>query len=53
MFAPHHAWQVIVSDIGVLLWLAAVGFSIHTFGFATVFRTYLVPYLWLAAISLI
>ncbi|GLB38476.1 putative acid desaturase [Lyophyllum shimeji] len=46
MFSPHHYMQVLVSDVGVLLWLAAVGFSTYEYGFATVFRLYLVPYLW-------
>lgn len=46
MFAPHQWGAVIWSDLGITLWLAALGYSIHTWGFATVFRTYLVPYLW-------
>ncbi|KDQ25831.1 delta 12-fatty acid desaturas-like protein [Pleurotus ostreatus PC15] len=46
MFSPHHWSQVLVSDIGILFWLGAIGYSIFTYGFATVFRLYLVPYLW-------
>lgn len=46
MFAPHQHGSVIVSDIGILLWLVGVVGSIHTFGFWSVFRLYLVPYLW-------
>jgi len=46
MFAPHHYWQVIWSDIGVILWLAGVATAIYTYGFLTVFTVYLVPYLW-------
>ena len=46
MFAPHHYWQVIWSDIGVILWLAGVATAIYTYGFANVFTVYLVPYLW-------
>lgn len=46
VFKPHHYWQIIMSDIGVLLWLAGVATAIHHFGFANVFSTYLVPYLW-------
>ncbi len=46
MFSPHHWSQVLVSDIGILFWLGAIGYSIFTYGFSTVFRLYLVPYLW-------
>jgi len=46
MFAPHHYSQVIVSVIGIVIWLAAVGVSIYQFGFVNVFRLYGVPYLW-------
>ncbi|KAH7920977.1 hypothetical protein BV22DRAFT_1039178 [Leucogyrophana mollusca] len=46
MFAPHQYGSIVLSDVGIVLWLAAVITSIYTFGFATVFRLYLVPYLW-------
>ncbi|KAF9236474.1 fatty acid desaturase-domain-containing protein [Melanogaster broomeanus] len=46
MFAPHQRGAVILSDVGILLWLTGVVGSIYSFGFLTVFRTYLVPYLW-------
>ena len=46
MFAPHQAGAVVISDIGVLLWIAAMAASIYTFGFWTFMRTYFVPYLW-------
>ncbi|KAG5341635.1 Delta(12) fatty acid desaturase [Termitomyces sp. T112] len=46
IFSPNHYWQVIVSDLGIILWLSAIAYSIHQWGFATVFRLYLVPYLW-------
>lgn len=46
IFAPHQYGAVILSDIGVLLWLGAVAAAISTYGFVTVFRLYLVPYLW-------
>ncbi|KAH7909908.1 fatty acid desaturase-domain-containing protein [Hygrophoropsis aurantiaca] len=46
MFAPHQYGSIVLSDIGVLLWLAGVGASIYSFGFSNVFRLYLVPYLW-------
>ncbi|KAG6377217.1 fatty acid desaturase-domain-containing protein [Boletus reticuloceps] len=46
IFAPHQYDSVIVSDIGILLWLAGLAGSIHKFGFWDVFRVYIVPYLW-------
>ncbi|KAF8558310.1 hypothetical protein OG21DRAFT_1595455 [Imleria badia] len=46
MFAPHQYGSVIISDIGILLWLAGVAGSIYKFGFSDVFRLYFVPYLW-------
>jgi omega-6 fatty acid desaturase (delta-12 desaturase) len=46
IFKPHQYNQIILSDIGILVWLSAVIYSIYTFGFFEVFRTYLVPYLW-------
>ncbi|KAG8881893.1 hypothetical protein FRB97_008940 [Tulasnella sp. 331] len=39
-------WEVIISDVGVFLWLALIGLSVNTWGFLTVFRTYIMPYLW-------
>jgi len=46
MFAPHQRDSVVLSDVGILLWLAGISSSIYAFGFWTVFRLYLVPYLW-------
>ncbi|KAG1776229.1 fatty acid desaturase-domain-containing protein [Suillus placidus] len=46
MFAPHQRESIVLSDIGIVLWLAGITGSIYTFGFWTVFRLYLVPYLW-------
>lgn len=46
MFAPHQWSQIIISDIGIFLWLAALAVSVSTWGFATVFRIYIVPYFW-------
>ncbi|OCH84578.1 delta12-fatty acid desaturase [Obba rivulosa] len=46
MFAPHHRDQILVSDVGIVLWLAAIVTWIYYKGFAEVFRLYLVPYLW-------
>jgi omega-6 fatty acid desaturase (delta-12 desaturase) len=46
MFAPHHRTQILVSDVGIVLWIAALAAALYTYGFATVFRVYGVPYLW-------
>ncbi|THG95380.1 hypothetical protein EW026_g6264 [Hermanssonia centrifuga] len=46
MFAPHHYGQIILSDVGVIIWAACVGTAIYKFGFADVFRLYLAPYIW-------
>jgi len=46
MFSPNQWGQIIISDVGVLFWAAALYYSINRFGFFEVFRTYLVPYLW-------
>ena len=46
MYTSNQFWQIIISDIGVFIWLGAIIASIYHFGFQTVFRVYLVPYLW-------
>ena len=46
MFAPHHRDQILISDVGIALWFGAVCWGVYTYGFAEVFRVYLVPYLW-------
>ncbi|KIJ17890.1 hypothetical protein PAXINDRAFT_111563 [Paxillus involutus ATCC 200175] len=46
IFAPHQRDAVILSNVGILLWMASIAASIYTFGFPTVFRLYIVPYLW-------
>ncbi|KAH9971929.1 fatty acid desaturase-domain-containing protein [Lactifluus volemus] len=46
MFSPHQFGQIILSDVGVLLWLSVLAACIHQSGFFQVFRLYLVPYLW-------
>lgn len=45
MFAPHHRDQILISDVGIVLWFAAVCWAIYTYGFLEVFRVYLVPYI--------
>ncbi|RXW24515.1 hypothetical protein EST38_g1329 [Candolleomyces aberdarensis] len=46
MFAAHQYNSVVVSTIGILIWLGGIFAAIYTYGFSTVFRVYLVPYLW-------
>nr|GAT48503.1 predicted protein [Mycena chlorophos] len=46
IFAPHQASQIVMSDLGILIWLGLIVASCNHWGFWTVFRTYLVPYLW-------
>ncbi|EEB94115.1 hypothetical protein MPER_07124, partial [Moniliophthora perniciosa FA553] len=46
MFTPKQWSQVILSDIGVFLWLGGIFTWTYYRGFAEVFRLYLVPYLW-------
>lgn len=48
MFAPHQFNQIILSDIGIILWLATIITWSYYRGFTEVFRVYLVPYLWYA-----
>ena len=49
MFRPDQRGQIIISNVGILLWMAGVGYSISQWGFFEVFRVYLVPYLWYVA----
>ena len=51
MFSPQHYGQVIMSVVGVAIWLAVIATSIYFKGFTTVWKVYLVPYLWLVPIS--
>jgi omega-6 fatty acid desaturase / acyl-lipid omega-6 desaturase (Delta-12 desaturase) len=37
---------VLISDVGVLLWIGAIVYASGVFGFGTFMRTYGVPYLW-------
>lgn len=46
IFGPHQRDQIILSDIGVLLWISALVYASYTFGFGTMMRVYGFPYLW-------
>ncbi|GLB39163.1 putative acid desaturase [Lyophyllum shimeji] len=46
IFSPHHHGQIVWSDFGIFVWLAAIVAGCYYWSFAVVFRVYLVPYLW-------
>ncbi|KZP26759.1 delta12-fatty acid desaturase [Athelia psychrophila] len=46
MYAPHQYKDIVISDLGILIWLGTVIASIWAYGFGPVFRNYIVPYLW-------
>lgn len=49
IFAPHQYNDIVISDLGIIIWLSLILGSIYLYGFGTVFRTYLAPYLWLVS----
>lgn len=46
MFRPDQHGQIILSDVGIVFWLVGIVAACASFGFGTVFRTYLQTYLW-------
>jgi len=46
IYAPHQYTDIVISDIGVALWIGGIAAWAYTRGFSEVFRLYLVPYLW-------
>ncbi|KAJ6631060.1 fatty acid desaturase-domain-containing protein [Mycena sp. CBHHK59/15] len=46
IFARHQWNQIVLSDLGIFLWLALIVLACNHYSFATVLRVYLVPYLW-------
>ncbi|KAJ3006036.1 hypothetical protein NUW54_g4085 [Trametes sanguinea] len=46
IFRPDQRTQVVISNIGILMWMGAILASISHWGFFNVLKTYLVPYLW-------
>lgn len=46
LFKPHEFSQVVISVVGVLIWVAGLSYWVHARGFADMFLTYFVPYLW-------
>ena len=46
LFKPTEFFQVVVSDIGVALWMGAMYYWVHNFGWNSMLSYYFVPYLW-------
>ncbi|KAI0051092.1 hypothetical protein FA95DRAFT_1535184 [Auriscalpium vulgare] len=46
VFGPHQFMQIVVSDVGILIWLGVIFAWTAKSGFSEVLRLYLVPYLW-------
>lgn len=46
LFAPHQFGQIILSDVGIFIWLAGISTWIYQRGFLEVLTLYLIPYLW-------
>lgn len=46
MFRPDQRGQIIISNVGIMLWMAGIIMAISQWGFFEVFRVYLIPYLW-------
>ncbi|KAI8607422.1 delta-12 desaturase [Chytriomyces sp. MP71] len=46
IFTPDQAGQIIMSDIGIAITLAGLGYLGTQFGFMAVLKYYVVPYLW-------
>jgi omega-6 fatty acid desaturase / acyl-lipid omega-6 desaturase (Delta-12 desaturase) len=47
IFRDNQYGQIIISDIGVILWLAGMAAMIYYQGFFEFLRVYFIPYLWL------
>ncbi|KAI9351322.1 delta12 fatty acid desaturase [Obelidium mucronatum] len=46
IFSPHHAKQIIMSDIGLAIAFSILGYLSYTYSFLAVFKFYVLPYLW-------
>ncbi|KAJ3032182.1 UNVERIFIED_CONTAM: hypothetical protein HDU68_000021 [Siphonaria sp. JEL0065] len=46
VFSPHHANQIIMSDIGLVIAFSVLGYLSHVYSFVAVFKFYILPYLW-------
>jgi omega-6 fatty acid desaturase (delta-12 desaturase) len=45
-FRENQYNQIVISDVGILLWIAGMTYFAKQQGFLELFRVYLVPYLW-------
>jgi len=46
LFKPHERWLILVSDLGIAIWLGALIYWSFSRSFLEMFRIYFVPYLW-------
>lgn len=46
MFKPQHFWQIIASNIGLMITFSALGFWGYKRSFMEVLSIYIIPYLW-------
>lgn len=46
LFKPHEFYQIIMSDVGILIWAAVLISWAYTRGIGEVLRLYVAPYLW-------
>ncbi|KAH7097684.1 hypothetical protein BKA62DRAFT_674881 [Auriculariales sp. MPI-PUGE-AT-0066] len=46
LFAPHQFWQIIMSDLGIALWIGAMTYWSMTRGVGEMLRLYFFGYLW-------
>jgi hypothetical protein len=46
LFKPSEVTQVLISDFGVVLWIAAMYYWVHNYGWNSMLGYHFVPYLW-------
>ncbi|KAJ7274973.1 delta-12 fatty acid desaturase protein [Mycena rebaudengoi] len=46
IYARNQRSQIVMSDLGIFLWLGLIVLACYHYSFTTVLRVYLVPYLW-------
>lgn len=46
IFRPHHRGEIIVSNLGIFLWIAGLVYAVSVWGYFEVMRVYFIPYLW-------
>ena len=47
LYAPHQFWQIVVSAIGVLIWLSTLIYWSNARSFGEVVKLYIIPYMWM------